>query len=197
MKPISPERAALACAPVGCIAFIALYILAMSKDSEYELFDNYLSDLGVGPGAWAFNAGAIIAGCLLATFAIGGFRWYFGDRALMKAGCALLALSSVFLIGVGVFTEDAGDVHLFVSYAFFVCAFLSLAVLAGGRLDTVRNATDPFFLVSAVAFASGIIAVGVTGPDPFAETVAVFALLLWGLIAPLTKAFRHGKESAK
>ena len=197
MKSVSPARAALVCAPAACLAFFALYMLAMYKDSEYELFDNYLSDLGVGPGAWAFNAGAVIAGCLLAAFAIGGFRWYFGGCALMKAGSALLALSSVFLIGVGVFTEDAGDVHLFVSYAFFIFAFLSLAVLAVARLNTVRNITDLFFLVSVVALISGVAAVGMTGPDPFAETVAVFAILLWGLIAPMTIAYRYGKESAQ
>ena len=48
----------------------------------------------------------------------------------------------------------------------------------------VRSLSDPFVLISVACFLVGAVAVGVSGPDPFAETVAVFALLAWGLIVP-------------
>lgn len=184
VTPDCAARISLLCAPVACAAFIVLYIIAASEDPEYVIFESYLSDLGVGHGAWAFNAGAVVAGCMLAIFAIGGVRSYFGAGSLLRAGSMLLALSGVFLACVGVFTEDAGDAHLFVSYAFFISAFLSLAVLATGRLVAVGSLSDPFVLISITCFLVGAVAVGVSGPDPFAETIAVFALLAWGFIMP-------------
>jgi len=175
-------RTSLACAPIGCALFIVLFIVATSKDPEYVIFESYLSDLGVGPGAWAFNSAVISAGCLLVAFAVGGFASYFGANNLMKTGDALLALSGVFLAGVGVFTEDAGDAHLVVSYAFFVTAFLSFGVFATARFIVRRSLADPVLLVNAVSFTTGVVVVAMCGPEPFAETIAVFSLLAWGAV---------------
>ena len=175
----------LACAPAACVAFVILYIMAVSEDPGYSVFDNYLSDLGVGPGAWAFNLGAAVSGCLLATFAIGGIRTYFSINAVAKGGAVLMSASGAFLVGVGIFTENTGDLHLFVSYAFFVCAFLSIAVLAAGSVQFLRTFADPFIILSIASFAVVVSIVAAFGTDPFAETVAVFVLLTWGFLAPL------------
>jgi hypothetical membrane protein len=48
--------------------FLAMYSVAMSLDSVYVFGENYLSDLGVGEGAWAFNSGVIGAGVLFILF---------------------------------------------------------------------------------------------------------------------------------
>ena len=196
---VSTERAtsvSLACAPAACVAFAVLYIVAAMEDPSYRVFDNYLSDLGIGPGAWAFNFGAAVAGCLLAVFAAGGVRSYFRDNPVTMMGALLLFVSGVFLAGVGVFTEDTGDTHLVVSYGFFVSAFISLAVLAIGTMRSVKKLADAFIIVSVATFSTGVAAVVASGPDPFAETIAVFALLAWGTIAPLAIAIRHrhGRE---
>lgn len=197
VKPERATRALLACAPSACVVFTALYIVAVFEDPEYAIFENYLSDLGVGPGAWAFNAGAIIGGCLLAFFAMGGVRSYFSDGMLMKGGSLLLAASGVFLVGVGMFTEDAGDVHVLTSYAFFISAFMSLAMLASGRLLLVGTIFDPFAFASASSFLVGMAVVFAAGAKPLAETMAVFTLLAWGLLTPVTVVLNgaHGNAA--
>jgi hypothetical membrane protein len=182
----------LACAPMGCIAFVALYIVAAFADPDYVLFESYLSDLGVGPGAWAFNSGAVLSGSLLAAFAAGGFLSYLGTNRLMKIGAGLLAVSGMFLAGVGIFTEDAGDVHLLVSYAFFVAAFLSFGLFAAARFLVSRSLADVFLLVNACTFAIGLMVVVLFGPDPMAETIAVFSLLAWGVVITVIVAVEGG-----
>ena len=184
----------LACAPAASVAFVILYIMAVSEDPSYSVFDNYLSDLGVGPGAWAFNLGAAISGCLLAVFAIGGTRTYFSNNSAVRAGAVLMSVSGGFLVGVGIFTENAGDTHLFMSYAFFVCAFLSMAVLAAGSVQFLRTFADPFIILSFASFAVVVSIVAAFGADPFAETVAVFVLLAWGFLAPLAISYRFTKR---
>jgi hypothetical membrane protein len=187
------DRITLACAPMGCIAFVTLYIVAAFEDSGYALFESYLSDLGVGPGAWAFNSGAVLSGSLLAAFAAGGFSSYLGANNLMKVGAALLAVSGMFLTGVGIFTEDAGDAHLLVSYAFFVAAFMSFGLFAAARFLAKRSLADVFLLVNACSFAIGLMVVALFGPDPVAETIAVFSLLAWGVIITVLVIVDEGR----
>lgn len=171
---------AVACAPIACSVFVVLYIIAMSEDSSYEMFEDYISDLGVGPGAWAFNTGVVVSGLLLSVFASAGALTHFADNNPMRVGSALLAISGLFLAGVGIFTEDAGDAHLLVSYAFFVTAFISFAILAAARRLAVRSPRDPFLVVNSAAFAVGVAAVVLFGPGPLSETIAVITLVVWG-----------------
>ena len=185
MTSATTQRLLLACAPVACLVFVSLYLVAISRDPEYVLFESYISDLGVSPGAWAFNTGAVVAGALLVAFALGGFDAYLCDNRVMKSGSALMALSGAFLASVGIFTEDAGDTHLAVSYAFFASAYMSLAIMGVGRLMATRNPRDRFVLVSLSVFVIGVASVVVSGPDPSAETVAVFAMIAWGLMVPV------------
>lgn len=182
MALVLRDRITLACAPLGCTAFVALYLIAVFEDTDYVLFESYLSDLGVGPGAWAFNSGVVLSGSLLAAFAVGGFSSYLGVNNMMKAGAALLAVSGMFLVGVGIFTEDAGDAHLLVSYAFFVAAFTSFGLFTVARFLAKRLLADAFLFVNACSFAIGLMVVALFGPDPMAETIAVFSLLAWGVI---------------
>lgn len=187
------DKITLACAPIGCTAFLALYLIAAFEDPDYELFENYLSDLGVGPGAWAFNSGVVLSGSLLAAFAVGGFSSYLGANNIMKVGAALLAFSGMLLAGVGIFTEDAGDAHLLVSYAFFVAAFTSFGLFTAARFLAKRSLMDVFLLVNACSFAIGLTVVTLFGPDPMAETIAVFSLLAWGVIITVLAIIEQGR----
>ena len=74
---------------------------------------------------------------------------------------------------------------IWLSYAFFVCAYLSLGVLAIGRMMSLRKLADAFIIINMGAFAFVATTVAAFGPDPFAETIAVFVLLIWGAVAPL------------
>ncbi|MGB2582121.1 MAG: DUF998 domain-containing protein, partial [Thermoplasmata archaeon] len=62
----------MALAPLACILFMLLYFIAMSQDPGYTFLENYLSDLGVGPGAWAFNSALMVSGAMLSLFAVFG-----------------------------------------------------------------------------------------------------------------------------
>jgi hypothetical membrane protein len=191
------DQITLACAPLGCIAFVTLYIVAAFEDSGYVLFESYLSDLGVGPGAWAFNSGAVLSGSLLAAFAAGGSSSYLGINRLMKVAAALLAVSGMFLAGVGIFTENAGDAHLLVSYGFFVTAFMSFGLFAAARFLVKRSLADAFLLVNAFSFAIGLMVVVLFGPDPMAETIAVFSLLAWGVIITVLVIVDQGRAATR
>ena len=95
----------------------------------YDVHDEAVSDLGVGPGpsALIFNVAVALFG--LFGVAAAYLLWRDGvDRGLP----IMLALSGLGAIGVGVLTEDAGGLHVAVSFlAFF---FGALFVLWSYRL---------------------------------------------------------------
>jgi len=57
------------CGILAPIVFLIFYLVAWSLSPWYDFGGNYLSDLGVGEGAWAFNTGAVVAGLLAIPFA--------------------------------------------------------------------------------------------------------------------------------
>ena len=187
MCPVAP-KVGLALAPVGAVYFLAFYALAMSRDPGYTFFENYLSDLGVGPGAWAFNTGVIGAGLLLLAFAVLGLRGVVGADVLSQAGAALFGLSGVFLVNIGIFTEDAGDTHTFFSFAFFITALVSFGVLAAS-MRRGRPLGTLAFVATAVTFVAGALLLPF-GANPATETVAVLLIVSWGLVVPMALLVR-------
>lgn len=180
-------------APIGAVFFLAFYALAMSMDPGYTFFDDYLSDLGVGPGAWAFNTGVVGAGLLLVAFAAFGLRGVLGAGLLPRSGAALFALSGTFLVNVGIFTEDAGDTHTFFSFAFFITSLASFGVLAAS-LYRGRPLGTPIFVATAVTFVVGVLLLPF-GASPATETVAVLLIVSWGLVAPAALLLRLTVDS--
>ena len=170
--------------------FLVFYLLAISRDPEYTFFDNYLSDLGVGQGAWAFNTGVVGAGMLLVVFAVLGLRSVMGTAVLPQAGAALFALSGAFLVNIGVFTEDAGDTHTFFSFAFFITALASFAVLTAYQYRDRPLGMLPF-AATATVFVGGMLLIPF-GANPATETVAVLLIVSWGLVVPSVLLF-HGR----
>ncbi|OGS55677.1 MAG: hypothetical protein A3K60_01210 [Euryarchaeota archaeon RBG_19FT_COMBO_56_21] len=162
------------------VCFIVLYAVAMSLDSEYVFGKNYLSDLGVREGAWAFNSGLIIAGVLFLAFDILSIRMIIGKRLLDRAAVAMLVIGTAFLILVGIFTEDAGDLHGFVSYGFFLSMLAALG-LTTECMYRSRSLGRLGYAVTLVVFLLGISLLPMGG-DPLSETIAVLGILSWGLI---------------
>lgn len=163
----------------AALAFIILYLAAMSMDPEYVFFENYLSDLGVREGAWAFNSGVIIAGLLFLAMDFLAVAPTMGKSRAATASVALLAIAALFLVGVGVFTEDAGDIHGIVSYGFFLTMLAALGVLS-----YALHKGDPLgrraFVATLAAFLFGL-ALLPFGGTPAVETLAVLAIIAWGL----------------
>lgn len=179
MKFIS-QKAGIACGLVAIVSFVVFYSIAMSLDSGYVFGKNYLSDLGVSGGAWAFNSGVIIAGALFIPFAVLGLRPALGNGLLPIACTVFMAISGLFLISIGIFTEDAGDVHGIVSYGFFLTMLVTLGAVAYA-LYRSKSLGNFGYLVTLVIFLFGL-AMLPMGGGPLSETLAVLGILLWGLL---------------
>ena len=116
---------------IGCFQFILAVNLAETMFPGYSIAKNTLSQLGssvplIEPSAIIFNLSIILLGILflIAVYLI-----------LKSGGCRLfsscLAISAIFAIGVGIFMQYPGSVHILYALTFL---FGSLAVLFSYRL---------------------------------------------------------------
>ena len=174
------QRVGVGCGVVAPLGFLCLYMVAIAGDPGYTFFTNYLSDLGVGPAAWAFNSAVILAGSLTVPFALLAVWPRLGGGIAAGIAVALTIVGGVFLVLIGVFTEDSGDTHYIVSVGFFLSMETALLFYswtlhfshALGR--EVTGLTQAAFGLGAVLIALGF--------NPQTETVAVLSLVVWGLV---------------
>lgn len=174
------------------LSFLVLYSVAAFSDPAYVFGRNYLSDLGVGKAAWAFNSGLIVCGVLLLAFVWWGVRPLLGSDASSRASVVLLLMCGFFLINIGIFTEDYGDIHGVFSYAFFLTFLVALCVLAISLRRTGALGL-PGQVVTAGTFVFGL-ALLPFGTGPAVETAAVFGLVLWGLAFSTTMLVSRPSE---
>jgi len=174
------QKAAVLCGLVAVALFLVLYMIAMSLDSTYVFGKNYLSDLGVSDGAWAFNAAVILTGLLLIPFSVLGLGPALGSTIWAVTSKIVLVIAALFLVSVGVFTEDAGDIHGVVSYGFFLTMLVAFAfiVLALHRTKYLGESGYGFTLLVLIF---GLILLPMGG-DPLSETLAVLGIIIWGFI---------------
>jgi len=154
--------------------------LAIASTPGYQVFVQWVSDLGVGGGAAFFNSGVIVAGILAIPFAV-GLAVALHPQRLGLAGAGFLAVAGVALVGVGVFTETAGDIHRQVSVAFFVLLMISMVLLAfplykSPSFGNWAGILTAIFVVVGVALAVAFNA----GPLP--ETAVVLITAAWSLV---------------
>ena len=165
-----------------------LYLIAMSLDSGYVFGKNYLSDLGVSQGAWAFNSGVVTAGLMMMVFSWRGIGPVLGRALLARLGAALLALSGLLLVSIGIFTENSGEVHTVVSYAFFLETLVTVAVIdLGLYASRALGMLGPTVSTAALAFGIGLLPFGGT---PLVETLAVLDIIAWGVLLSLVLTFK-------
>lgn len=162
------------------MAFLVLYMIAMSLDPGYVFGKNYLSDLGVSNGAWAFNAGLILTGLLLMPFSVLGLGPALGDTKWAMTSKIMLVIAALFLVSIGVFTEDAGDIHGFVSYGFFLTMLVAFVFVALALYKT-QYLGESGYGFTLLIFVLGLILLPMGG-DPLSETVAVLGIIAWGLV---------------
>lgn len=161
-------------------------VFAMLTEADATWWERNYSQLGIGPGAWAFNGTLIMAGLLVAT--IGSYvgrdlHRLLDDEAIPQiAGVvALWLLTGVALAAVGWYPLDTRPV------AHTVAAFGALALLVGTAVVTqVVLPTRPFVLKAVTALLLGFVAVAlvVTFIVPLLsvtalESIVVGLALLW------------------
>lgn len=166
------------CGLLSVVAFSILYAIAATRDPGYTFLENYLSDLGVGPAAWAFNSALMLSGALILAFSVLGVLPLLGRTLPSSAGAALLGAAGVLLVNVGIFTEDYGDTHFAFSIAFFLTLLAALGAIAYA-FHLTGALGRPGTAASAAAFVFGLVLLGM-GIGPFTETLAVLAAMAWG-----------------
>jgi len=124
----------------------------------FNLADNYISDLGVGPSSIIFNSSAILLGLLLLV------GTYFLRRiSNSKTLNILLLLMALGAIGVGVFTKNFRTAHGAVASAAFF--FSGLSAISSFKvlkkpLSLISIILGTMTLGALVLFSSGMITSG-------------------------------------
>ncbi|MDH4123181.1 MAG: DUF998 domain-containing protein [Thermoplasmata archaeon] len=162
------------------ISFSILWVFAVIVNGNWTLGEDTLSELGGNvPSRWIFNIAVILAG-------IGSIRFSFGLARFMapslygRIGGYIMAVAGVGLISVGFFPIDTGDPHTIATIFFFGSAGISALVLVFPFIKKSGVLSVPTIVLLAAIIIS-LISIGLT-PIPFAEAVAVSALLVWLLI---------------
>jgi hypothetical membrane protein len=107
--------------------------LSIASSPWFTWTQHALSDLGIQENtALFFNYGMIIGGILALIFSFGLMKLLSN-----KLGAYLLALSSLALIGIGVFPETIFALHFLTSASFFV--LLAIALLIIGLTSTQNS----------------------------------------------------------
>ena len=184
----SSQRMAGTVLLVGLAQFILLLQIAEDLYPNYSTSQNYISDLGatckfpsgtctiVQPSSFIFNSSMIILGSLVVISA------YYLQRAFTKKLFSLfILLAGLGAIGVGLFPETTGIIHLVAAFITFI--FMGLAALMSYRivrspLNYVSIILGVLTLVTLLLFTTGNnLGLGVGGM----ERIIVYPLLVWGL----------------
>ncbi len=107
---------------VGAAQFVVGLILAQARHPGYNVSENFISDLGIGPAAVIFNLSVFVLGVM------GVLSAYFVQRSIRKPlVAAFLGLTGLGAMGVGLFPEAGvfgGLAHTVSSLVTFLFAAL-------------------------------------------------------------------------
>ncbi|MGA8542805.1 MAG: DUF998 domain-containing protein [Thermoplasmata archaeon] len=185
---------------VGVLEFlVGMIVTQLGWTTSYSLSQNYISDLGAvncgmfdgryvcSPWHEVFNVSIVLLGLLL-IFGTILIRTGFPSRGTRTVGLALLVISGIGAIGVGLSPEDVNiTVHTISALAAFAGGSLALIVLGiamfrDTRWDGFRAYSVFSGLVSLIAlflFVGGVYGpLGVGGM----ERLIVAPVLLWALV---------------
>ncbi len=105
---------------VGAVQFILCLTIAAALYPAYSVSENYISDLGVGVSAPIFNASVFVLG-LSAVASVHFMRGFVQDKIFLL----FLTLCGIGAMGVGLFPQNYGVIHTFVSLLAFLFGSLS------------------------------------------------------------------------
>lgn len=159
---------------IGSVQCVLGIIIAETLYPDYSTSVNYISDLGVGPSSLIFNSSVFLLGLLVLAGS------YFIQRSFhFKLLSVLTAITGIGAIGVGLFTEDAGAIHMVFSLVTFLFAGLSAIFsykVQNPPLSHLSVLLGAFSLMALVLFGSGIyLGLGKGGM----ERMIAYPALLW------------------
>ena len=167
----------------GSIFFIAIFqfilglIVAELLYPGYNLSENYISDLGIGPSAIVFNISIFILGLLILL------GTYFLYKTLkIKILTILLIIIAIGSIGVGIFPENIQPMHdIFAVIVFF---FGGLTAIYSYKLMkiplSIINIILGLITLSAFVLFATNLNLGL-GPGGM-ERIIVYPILIWTIM---------------
>ncbi len=162
---------------VGTAQFLFMMILAEMLYPGYSVANNFISDLGVGATAPIFNSSIILFGVMLV---LAGFfiRRGYKDEYYPE----VVALSGVGALGVGLFPETTGDIHL--SFAFIAFFFGAIAAIMAYKLEKIplRYISIILGIISLAALVLGsVFGIDLGLGRGGMERMIVYPILVWGI----------------
>jgi hypothetical membrane protein len=168
---------------VASSQFVLGLVVAEALYPGYSTSANYISDLGVGPSAIYFNSSVFLMGLLMII------GTYFLQRAFDYTMLTImLALSAIGAMGVGVFTEDFGTIHMIVSLIAFLFGGLSAIFSAiCSHVHEFKLLKTSFSIVAVILGVMSLGALALFGGKVYLglgvggmERMIVYPLLVWG-----------------
>jgi hypothetical membrane protein len=168
---------------IGVTQFVIGMIVSEALYPGYSTSRNYISDLGVGPSALIFNSSVFLMGLLVIIGA------YFLQRAFrFELFTVMLVLTAVGAMGVGVFTENFGVLHMVVSLIAFLFSGLSAIVsVLCSRVHKFPLVKMPFSALSVIFGLMTLAALGLFGGGVYfglgaggMERMIAYPALMWG-----------------
>ncbi len=161
----------------GAIYFIISLVIAEAVYPGYSVANNTISDLGVGSSALIFNSSVIFLGALII---LGSFFLQKGLRTELFP--LLIFLTGIGAVGVGIFNENYGAIHLLFALITFLFAGLSAMYFGLTEKNIIKYPSlilGVIDIVSLVLFAVGInLGLGHGG----IERLIVYPTLLWAVL---------------
>lgn len=160
----------------GSVQFLLLLVIAEALYPDYSVSKNYISNLGIGPTSLIFNLSVFVLGVIAVVSAL------FVQRAFrFNLFSALLVLTGIGAIGVGLFPESAGEIHFIASLMTYV--FGGLAAIVSYKLQPLPLSYFSVLLgvisfVALVLFTSGTyLGLGVGGM----QRLVAYPILIWAV----------------
>ncbi len=167
----------------GAALFITGMHIAEYLYPGYSVSDNYISDLGATcratctvyqPSAFIFNSSVILFGLLIIISSY--LIWREFNSPIIAA---LFCLSGIGAVGVGLFPETAGFLHVIVSFITFF--FGALASIAASKL--VKAPFSYFSVLMGIASITALVLYGLDiylglGPGGMERMIA-YPVMLW------------------
>jgi hypothetical membrane protein len=160
---------------VPVVIFTSLSV-SIASSPWFTWTQHALSDLGIQENTAAlFNYGMIFGGILALVFSFGLMK-----ILSKKLGAYVLALSSLALIGIGVFPETIFTLHFITSASFFVLLGIALLIigLTSRRNSFERTIGLPALVLVMVAISSTVFLFHFDG-IAITEALSCFPAFIW------------------
>ncbi|WXG41693.1 MAG: DUF998 domain-containing protein [Candidatus Freyarchaeum deiterrae] len=108
-------------------------------NTGYSMTSQAISELGIGPSAFMFNVGLIIAG-ILGIPVFPGLQGLFRGSIIAKIAAVFGAIGAVGAIGVGLFPMILTPYHGLFAFTFFICSGVAIVLLS---IKIFRSTTVP------------------------------------------------------